>query len=330
MSEERIAALDFDWAEFTPAEQAAYALAKKLTYEPHRIVDADIAALRKHYTDLQIIEMIVSVAGNNSTNRWKEGVGSPQSQEGGSFLKKKEQPGKEPVVREPPAVLKSFLTPTAPKYRDAITTVAPRQSDEKSGSASCQAVCRRPILETRAKVEAALKACRTRAPRLPLADEAAARALLAADWPQGPLPQWVRLLGHFPVDGKSRIAAIRTAEVKGDLTPLLKAQLSWIIARQDRAWYALGQARQRLKELGQSDDAIFRLDGSWQDYTPAERSLFTVAHHLAAAPIVLTDEDVATALKLCGPRDVVQTISYTTVRSAFNRITEAAALQLEN
>ena len=41
--------------------------------------------LRKHYKDLQIIEMILSMAGNNAINRWKEGVGVPQSSGGGGF-----------------------------------------------------------------------------------------------------------------------------------------------------------------------------------------------------------------------------------------------------
>jgi hypothetical protein len=44
---------------------------------------------------------------------------------------------------------------------------------------------------------------------------------------------------------------------------------------------------------------------------------------------VLTDEDVANAVKLAGPRDVVQLISYTTSRASFDRITEAAGLQIE-
>jgi hypothetical protein len=160
-------------------------------------------------------------------------------------------------------------------------------------------------------------------------EDAAARAALPEDWPAGPLPQWVRLLANFPVDGKNRAVGFRSAEVKGDLEPVLKAQLSWIIARQDRAWYAVGLARQRLKELGQSDEQIYQLDGAWQNFSPRERALFTVARNLAASPIVLTDDDVERAVKVAGPRDVVQTISYTTSRAAFDRITEAAGLQLE-
>ena len=50
---------------------------------------------------------------------------------------------------------------------------------------------------------------------------------------------------------------------------------------------------------------------------------------IAGAGMVLTDDDVAQALKLAGPRDVVQLISYTTNQASFDRITEAAGLQLE-
>jgi hypothetical protein len=109
----------------------------------------------------------------------------------------------------------------------------------------------------------------------------------------------------------------------------MKAQVSWIIARQDRAWYAAGEARRRLKALGQTDDQIFALDGDWAKATPAEQSLYTLAKKLAASPVVLTDADVEKALKLTGPKVVVQMISYTTNRASFDRITEAAGLAIE-
>ena len=83
------------------------------------------------------------------------------------------------------------------------------------------------------------------------------------------------------------------------------------------------------RRLGQSDEQVYRLDGTWEDFTPAERALFTVARQLAASPIVLTDAEVAVALKRTSPRDVVQLISYVTNRASFDRITEAAGLALE-
>jgi hypothetical protein len=201
--------------------------------------------------------------------------------------------------------------------------------DEKADGTRRLTICERPDLEARDDVEKALAAAANRTSRLPLVDEDKTRALLPDDWPKGPLPQWVRLLANFPKDGKNRIVALRAADEKGDLKPLLKAQVSWIIARQDRAWYATGEAKRRLKEQGWSDDQIFELDGDWTDFAPADRALFAVARKLAASPIVLTDDDVAKAVKLAGPRDVVQLISYTTNRASFDRITEAAGLPLE-
>jgi hypothetical protein len=134
---------------------------------------------------------------------------------------------------------------------------------------------------------------------------------------------------HFPQSGQRLVSSTRFADEKGDLSPLLKAQVSWIVARQDRAWYAIGQAKRRLKDLGQTDEQIFALDGDWAEFSEKDRALFTLARNLAASPVVLTDEQFAAALKFAGPRDVVQLVSYTTNRASFDRITEAAGLQIE-
>jgi AhpD family alkylhydroperoxidase len=325
LKEEQLAALDCAWSEFTPAQQAAFALARKLTYEPHRLTDADLDKVRAHYTPLQILEMALSVAGNNSMNRWTEGLGIPQSKDLSGFGRR----GQQPDTPTQADLGRTFLTPTPEKYRDQVTRVAPLGEDTSAGLTR-KTVCMRPALEARAEVERALAACRKRTPRLPLVDEDTARALLPDDWAKGPLPQWVRLLANFPTAGKSRILSFRAADEKGDLKPLLKAQLSWIIARQDRAWYAVAEARQRLRQQGWSEDQIFRLDGDWADFAPADRALFTVARKLAASPIVLTDDDVARALQLTGPREVVQVITYTTHRASFDRITEVAGLQWQD
>jgi AhpD family alkylhydroperoxidase len=337
MTEDEIAGLDGDWLEFTPAERSAFALARKLTYEPHRISDTDIDRVREHYTDLQILEMILSMSFNNSINRWKEGVGVPQSANGGGFGRT--QPGTTgaaggagggaPATGEARPTNHSYLTPTSEAFQKKITEVAPVAIDEKTGKPTHMTVCKRPALEPRDEVEAALAEGRERKPRLPLVDESTARAILPADWSEGSLPQWVLLIANFPVDGLSRIVAQRAADEKGDLSPLLKAQVSWTIARQDRAWYAVGQAKQRLNDLGWSDDQIYALDGNWSEFTPAEQALFTVARKLAATPVVLTDADVARALKLTGPREVVQLVSYVTTRASFDRITEAAGLTVD-
>ena len=324
MTEDQIAALDSEWTTYSEAEQAAFALARKLSYEPHRISDADFKSLRKHYTDLQILEMIISVAGNNSTNRWKEGAGIPQSRSSSNFAQRSERPL--PTGR--PLPIETYLTPTSDRYASRVTSTAPLVSDE-AGQPTRLTVQKRPPLEPRAKVEQALAACRKRTARLPLVDEAQAKEVAAEAWPHERVPQWVRLLANFPREGKSRISTLRRGDEEGDLSPLLKAQVSWIIARQDRAWYAVGQAQRRLRDLGWSDDQIYSLDGDWQEFTPAERAQFELARDLAASPIVLSDDDVSQALKHTSPREVVQLVTYTTTRSFFDRVTEAAGLPLE-
>jgi hypothetical protein len=265
--------------------------------------------------------MILSMAGNNAINRWKEGVGVPQSAGGGGNLGKKDVPATEPKGH-------SYLTPTSDAYKDKVSKVAALVVDA-SGKPTKKTVCNRPALESRDEVEKTLDAVRKRTPRLPLVDEAKARELLGEAAPKGELPQWIRLLANFSGQGKSRITTQLNAESKGDLSPLLKARVSWIVARQDRAWYAVGRAKQQLQDLGQNADQIYQLDGDWADFTEKERALFTVARHLGASPVVLTDAEVAKAVKLCGNRDVVQLVSYVTTAASFDRITEAAGLRLE-
>lgn len=325
LKEDEIAALDGDWADHTPAERAAFAFARKITHDPNNLTDADIDGLLKYYKDLQILEMILSTAGNNAINRWKEGNGIPQSQNGGGFGRRTENG----AVAEAPATPHTYLTPTSEKFRTSVSKVAPIVCDARTGAPTTQTVCDRPALESRAVVEKALAAARARTPRLPLVDEAQARAVVSEAWPEGPLPQWVRLVANFPREGLNRVKTVRANDEKGDLPPLLKAQASWIIARQDRAWYATGLAQHRLKELGQTDDQIFALDGDWSNVSPKDRALFTVARKLAASPVVLTDDEVAQAVELAGPRDVVQMIHFTTTRAWLDRVTEAAGLAID-
>jgi hypothetical protein len=122
---------------------------------------------------------------------------------------------------------------------------------------------------------------------------------------------------------------VMAAEQKGDISPLLKAQLSWILARQDRAWYALGRAREQLQKLGQTEKQIHALDGDWLGFSAPEQAIFRLAKNLGNAPVVLSGGEVKKAIELAGPKDVVQVISFTTSRASFNRLTEAVGLPLD-
>ncbi|WP_397570469.1 carboxymuconolactone decarboxylase family protein [Schlesneria sp. T3-172] len=321
LTEDQIAALDGDWSRHTPAEQAAFAFARKLSFQPYAIGDADIQSLRRFYTDLQILEMVISVSGNNVSNRWKEAVAVPQRKDEGGYSRNTED------LSLPRG---TYLTPTSASFEKLISNVAPIIFDTATGAPTRDTISRRPALESRTDVERALTQARSRKARLPLVEEHEARTNFAGAAPEGPLPQWVRLLANFPREGTRHLNTIRLADEKSDLSPLLKGQLAWIVARQDGAWYAVGHAYKRLRDAGQTDEQIYALDGDWHEFSPRDQSLFTVARKLAASPVILTDADVTNAVELAGPRDVVQSIHYTTSRSLFDRITEAAGLQLEN
>ena len=322
MSDDAIAALDADWSVYSEAEQAAFAYARLLTFEPHRLSDAEIAKVAKHYTPLQILEMTMSMAGNNAINRWKEGSGIPQSS--GNTFTGRGGAGSAPAAEHSD----SFTTPTSEKFKSAVSIVAPFEVFQ--GKPSGQGLSTRPAMETRDKVKAKLAEATTRTARLPLIDEAVAQAWLKESGQDISASNWVRLLSNFPNEGRGRLPSLVSREKQtGDLTELQKAQFSWIIARQDRAWYAVGQAYKKLQSLGQSEDQIFALDGDWKGFSEVDQSLFMFAKHLAASPIALTDEDAASALDLTGPRNVVQTINHVASCAYFDRVTEAAGLAIE-
>ena len=320
MSDDAIAALDADWSSYSEAEQAAFAYARLLTYEPHRISDEEIAKVAKHYTPLQIVEMTMSMGGNNAINRWKEGIGIPQSS-GNTFA------GRGGAV---PAAEHSdtFLTPTSTRFKDARSIVAPLEIF--NGKPSGQGIMNRPQLETRDEVLVTLEKVSKRTPRLPLVDEAVAATWLKDNGQDIPVTSWVRLIANFPNEGRGRLPSLASREKQtGDLTELQKAQLNWIIARQDRAWYAVGQAFKTLKSLGQTEDQIFALDGEWKELSAVDQALFRFAKNLTASPIASSDEDAAAALQQTSPSTVVQTVNHVASCAYFNRVTEAAGLAIE-
>jgi alkylhydroperoxidase family enzyme len=293
LSDDKIAALDCDWSVYVEAEQAAFAFVLKLTHEPHKIGDADLKAIGKHYKPLQVLEIVFTVAGYNAMNRWTDSLGIPTEEH------------------------RVYLTKTSEKYEKTRSKVAPRK-DQK-----------RPELESRKQVEAALAAARKRTPRLPLADADKAREALGDGWPKGPLPQWALLLANFPKSGASRAKGLLAAQEKGTLSKTLRAQVAWIAAREDRAWYALGRARLRLRALGFSEDEIFALDAPGEKFTAGERAAFAFARKLTATPSQVTDDDVAGLRKHYKDGEVAELVYQVTQAAFFDRLTEAAGLRLE-
>jgi alkylhydroperoxidase family enzyme len=299
-SDDDIAALDGDWLAAAPKERAAYEFTKKLTHAPHLVTATDVEALKKHYTDAQVIELLVTVAGYNSTNRWTDGLNIPAEADGARFRK-------EGIKTD----FSTFKTPTSEKYAKQQTTVAPLKLSP------------RPPLEARDKVEAIWKEKRTAV--LPLAEA----KTVAEVWGAGDAPNWAALLANFPKSMKGRVAGLKNAMEKGALTPKLKAQIAWVSARHDRAWYALALAHARLLKVGVSEDDVWKLDGDRKHLTEGERAALALAETLTVAPWKVTDEMVEQCRKHFKDAEVAEIVYHTCNAAFFDRVTETARLPIE-
>jgi alkylhydroperoxidase family enzyme len=320
MSDNLIAALDLDWSAFPENERAAFALARRLTLEPQLLTDADIQECRKHYSDVAILEMVLSVAGNNAINRWKEGVGVPQSTTGGNF-------GAGNTEEH------SYLTTTSPEFANKRSIII----EGRGGEGDSNVV---PTKWNVAKfkklsgIAEGLQIAKERTARLPLKSVDETKKIFSDVITDDVVPNWMRLLANFPVAGKRQVSALLSSEKDLDLSELTRARLAWVIARQNGAWYSLAESDARLIKLGQTREQILLLENfeevkTEETLTARDRALLTVAKNLAASPVVLTDIEAQHAIDLAGPRDFVQTVHYTAMRSLFDRFTEACGLPQE-
>ena len=133
----------------------------------------------------------------------------------------------------------------------------------------------------------------------------------------------------FPKAGKAWVSQTYYSQTKGRLSPMLKAQIAYVAARNDRAWYALGHAQERLTELGLSEDAITALDHP-NDSTPApQRAALALARKLTVDPALITDADIEGLRKLYSDHEVAEIVYQVTQAAFFDRLTEAAGLRLE-
>ena len=300
MNDDDIASLDGDWLTATPKERVAYEFTKKLTHVPHLITAADVEALKKHYTGKEVVEILVAVAGYNSTNRWTDGLNIPAEDDGARFKKESVK-----------ADFSTFLTPTSEKYAKQTTKLAPMK------------LAARPPLETRDKVEALWKEKRTAA--LPLADAKA----VAEVWGEGDAPNWAALLANFPKSMKGRVTGLRAGMEKGNLSTKLKAQIAWVAARNDRAWYALAVARDRLRKAGVNDEDVWKLDGDRKHLAEGDRAALELAETLTVAPWKVTDEMVERCRKHFKDAEVAEIVYHACNAAFFDRVTETARLPFD-
>jgi len=299
MTEDQIASLDSKWSAFPESEQAAIKFARKLTLTPHLMTEEDIQALKKHYKDPQIIDILQSVAGNNSTNRWTASTGIPQDKSFNS---------------DEPSQLD---TPTSKEFESEVTKVAP--FDYKP----------RPKWEPRSAVEAAIAACQQRSAAVNLPSVQVARQVLTADTPGTTPPVWFQAMCDNP-QSALRVWKLRQAIARdGKLNPNLKAMIAWVTARENRAWYAAAHAQMRANALGINDEKLFAIGENEEGFTPAEQATFAFVRKLTSAPHTIVDDDVAGLRKSFSDNEVAEIIFLTCDGNMFDRFTEFLRLPLE-
>lgn len=297
MTEDQIASLDSRWNAFPANEQAAMKFTRKVTLTPHLVTNEDIAEVKKHFLDELFVDILLTIAGNNSTNRWTASTGIPQDKSFG---------GDEPSQLD---------TPTSDEFAKVETKVAPL--DYKP----------RAAWESRTDVEAALMACRNRVPSIKLPSMDAARQALASDTPGVTPPIWVQAAAYSPASAlrlwKHRQATVRD----GKLDPKLKAEIAWVVARENRAWYSLAHARMRLNAMGVNDETLFGTGVDSSNST--EQEVIAFARKLTSAPHTIVDEDVARLRKLFSDHEVAEIIFLICDANMFDRFTEMLRLPLE-
>jgi len=330
LNDDTIAALDSDWSVFQPRQRAALTFSRKLTLEPHLVGEADIAALKQLFTDVEIIELTFHIARFNAMNRWADGLGLPQERPAGAG--------------------RSFETPTSERFQKAISVVAP------IGQVA------RPPLPSLEEVKAALAACRERQARVSLLSEVQARkALVGVVGDRSPL-NWERAMAQFAGAGPPTVAIFNTMATDDHLSVRLKAELALISAIHNRAWYAAGHAAHRLHGLGVSTDEMAALfetfplpsrektdiplpsregleegpaHGAASGDTPRpqrERGI-AASHRLAAKltaePHTITDADIAAVRGHFSDAETAQIVHVICMANFFDRFTEALGLPLE-
>jgi alkylhydroperoxidase family enzyme len=295
LDDDTIATLDSDWSRFDPRQQAALGYARKLTLEPQLVNDAEIAALKKVFSDPEIIEMTFNIARFNATNRWTDGMGIPQDRRFGEEEN-------------------SLTTPTSKQFQNTVSIAAPTTRAARPGPPSMD------------EVNQALGDCCEHDARVELPSEEKAREALASVIGDRPPLVWERAMAGYP-GAVAQVATLNTIMSDKHLPPRLKAEISLITAANNRAWYAAGHAIQRLRGLGATAEEIAALLNPKASANPSP------AHLLAAKsttdPHLIADADIARVRAKYSDAETAQIMQVICMSNMFDRFTEALGLPLE-
>jgi alkylhydroperoxidase family enzyme len=299
MTDDQIAALDCRWERFPANEQAALKFTRKITLTPHLMDEKDIAELKVHFSDREIIDIVYTVSRYNAVNRWTASTGIPQDK---SFGGDEHSP---------------LDTPTSAEFSSVPSTVIPASLKP------------RPEWESRDQVEANLKSAGSRAcyVQLPAMDEA--KRVVSQVCPGVTPPAWFQAVSNLSTaldSWSQRQAMTRDGKTAQDLRILI----AWITARENRAWYSLGHARARYRASGGDEAILYSFSDLEKSVTPPKAEALRFARKLTVAPQTIVDEDIAKLKETYDDFEVAEIIQLICDSNAFDRFTESLHLPLEN
>lgn len=298
MTEDQIASLDCRWDRFPPAEQAAMKVARQLTIAPHEISHADLDAMKSHYSDAEMTDLLYTIARYNCVNRWTSATGIPQDQEFGGEHSELE-------------------TPTPEEFLTTRSSVAPFDHQE------------RPEWEPREAFEKALAATASRTPLVKLPAMEQARLVLTKDSPGVIPPVWFQAISGLPtaLDAwAQRQAIVRDGQSPSELRVLI----AWVTARENRAWYSASHALQRIRAAGIDESKIYTFsDLEASLTTPGHAEAIRFARKLTSSPHSIEDEDIERLKENFPNNEVAEIIHLIADANAFDRLTESLDLPLD-
>lgn len=299
MTDDQIAALDCRWDRFPANEQAALQITRKLTLSPQLINEQDIAGLRPHFSDAEIIDVIYTVSRYNAVNRWTASTGIPQDKSFGG-----EDHG-------------TLDTPTSNEFSQLPSAVIPAE------------LVPRPEWEPRAEVESKLKAAASRKPLVQIPAMEDARKVLTVVCPGVNPPTWFQAISNLSI-AQDAWAQRQALTRDGKTPPELRILIAWVTARENRAWYSMGHARARHVASGGDESQLFSFADLEKSVTPANAEVLRFARKLTSAPQTIEDADISRLKGTFDDFEVAEIIQLICDANAFDRFTEALRLPLEN
>lgn len=299
MTDDEIAALDCRWEHFPANEQAALKLTRKLTLTPQLVNEQDIAELKQHFSDAEIIDILYTVSRYNAVNRWTASTGIPQDKAFG---------GEEHSQLD---------TPTSAEFSNVPSSVIPGNMKP------------RPAWEPREQVETGLKAAHSRTPLVKLPEMQDAKNVLAQVSPGVTPPAWFQAVSKLSVALDAwgqRLAMAR----EGKTPPDLRILIAWISARENRAWYSMGHARARYLASGGKEDLLYSFADLEKSATASNAEVLRFARKLTSTPQTIDDADIARLKESFDDYEVAEIIQLICDANAFDRFTESLRLPLEN